>query len=323
MGLSAQFTTVGLHSRYMSQWDAVGVGANSVDYVYRLPTYPEPEGPKSKLKVSSHRISCGGQIATTLSTCAAMGLRTKYIGVVGADGNGQRLRAELQRRGIDTTSVVERDALNAYAVILVAEGIGERIVLWDRSEALAMQASEIPRGAIAAARVLHVDDVDQNAGIVAARMGTAAGIEVTSDIDRVTERTEELVAAVTIPIFAEHVPRTLTGESDPERALRKIRRRHAGLLCVTLGPHGAMLLDGDRAYHEPAFHIDPVDTTGAGDVFRGAFIVAFLRGDPPAEILRFANAAAAVSCTRPGAIDSVPTLEDARALVAGRAARTP
>src|ERR671918_272990 len=100
----------------MHAWDVVGVGANSVDYVYRLPTYPEAEGPKSKLKVSSHRISCGGQIATTLSTCAAMGLRSKYIGAVGADGNGQRLRAELQHRGIDLRSVVERDALNAYAV---------------------------------------------------------------------------------------------------------------------------------------------------------------------------------------------------------------
>jgi len=299
----------------MHAWDVVGVGANSVDYVYRLPTYPEPQGPNSKLKVSSHRISCGGQIATTLSTCAAMGLRSKYVGAVGADGNGQRLRAELQHRGIDVSGVVERDALNAYAVILVAEGVGERIVLWERSEALALRASEIPADAIAAARVLHVDDVDQEAGIAAARMGRAAGVQVTSDIDRVTERTAELVATVTIPIFAEHVPPALTGESDPERGLRKLRRTHAGMLCVTLGPHGAMLLDGDRAYHEPAFPIDPVDTTGAGDVFRGAFIVALLRGDAPADIIRFANAAAAVSCTRPGAIDGVPTLADAEKMM--------
>src|SRR5512134_679606 len=102
----------------MPQWDVVGVGANSVDYVYRLPAYPEPEGPHAKLRVSSHSISCGGQIATTLSTCAAMGLRAKYVGAVGSDVNGQRLRAELHHRGIDTTSIVERDALNAYAVIL-------------------------------------------------------------------------------------------------------------------------------------------------------------------------------------------------------------
>lgn len=298
----------------MSTWDVVGVGANSVDYVYRLPAYPEPEGPRSKLRISSHRISCGGQIATTLSTCAAMGLRTKYVGAVGADGNGQRLRAELHHRGIDTTSIVERDTLNAYAVILVADDVGERVVLWDRSDALALKPEELPADAIASARALHVDDVDQNAGIAAGRIGRDAGVIVTSDIDRVTDRTEELIATVSIPIFAEHVPTAITGESDPERALRRIRRLHTGLLCVTLGAHGSMMLDGDRLYHQPAFPITPVDTTGAGDVFRGAFIVALLRGDAPAEILRFANAAAAVSCTRPGAIDGVPTLEDAESL---------
>lgn len=304
---------------HMPAWDVVGVGANSVDYVYRLPAYPEPEGPRSKLRVSSHRISCGGQIATTLSTCAAMGLRSKYVGVVGADGNGQRLRAELLHRGIDLSSVVERDTLNAYAVILVAEQVGERVVLWDRSEALALRADELPRDALTSARVVHVDDVDQNAGIMAAKMSRAAGVTVTSDIDRVTDRTEELIAAVTIPIFAEHVPVALTGETDPARALRKLRRTHHAMLCVTLGAHGSMVLDGDTIHHQPAFPITPVDTTGAGDIFRGAFIVALLRGDVPPEILRFANAAAAVSCTRAGAIDSVPTAEDARALLSAAA----
>jgi len=115
--------------------------------------------------------------------------------------------------------------------------------------------------------------------------------------------------------FREHVPPAITGETDAERALRKIRRTHPGLLCVTLGAHGSMLLDGDRVHYQPAFPITPVDTTGAGDVFRGAFIVALLRGDTPADILRFANAAAAVSCTRAGAIDSVPTLADAESLM--------
>jgi sugar/nucleoside kinase (ribokinase family) len=158
-----------------------------------------------------------------------------------------------------------------------------------------------------------------------------AGIPVTSDIERVTARTEELVAAVTVPIFAEHVAEALTGERDLERALRKIQKvrlkgpsvrlkpgptygrpdptygrpdpasAHA-LVCATRGARGAMLLAGDRVYHEPARQVAVVDTTGAGDVFRGAFIVALLRGDSPPDILRFANAAAAISCTRVGAL---------------------
>jgi sulfofructose kinase len=291
-------------------WDVIGVGANSVDYVYRLPVTPEPDGPNAKVRVSSHSILCGGQNATALCTCAALGLRAKYVGSTGNDHNGERIREELTRRHVDIADAITREAPNRFAVILVNDRSGERMVLWDRAEALGLSEPELLARGLTASRVVHVDDEDQVTAIAAARIARAAGLHVTSDIDRVTERTEELVGEVTIPIFAEHVPRALTGEADVERALRQIRRRHAGLLCVTLGPRGSAALDGDRFHYEPAFTVNAVDTTGAGDVFRGAFIFGLLRGDAIGDLLRFANAAAAVSCTRLGAIDGVPTLEE-------------
>jgi sugar/nucleoside kinase (ribokinase family) len=295
--------------------DVLGVGANSVDYVYRLPAYPQPDSPNAKMRIANYSWSCGGQVATAMSTCAALGLRAKYIGATGTDDNGRRIRDELARRGVDLADAVIRDVTNQFAVILVDEHAGERIVLWDRHDGLMLRPRELQPESVTAARVVHVDDVDQDAAIGAALIAREAGIPVTSDIDRVAGRIEELVAAVSIAIFAEHVPKALTGESDFERALRKLRRNHAGMLCVTLGSRGAMLLDGDRLYHEPAFQVEAVDTTGAGDVFRGAFIYALLRGDRPADLLRFANAAAGVSCTRLGAINGVPTLEDVTRLM--------
>jgi sugar/nucleoside kinase (ribokinase family) len=119
-----------------------------------------------------------------------------------------------------------------------------------------------------------------------------------------------LIEAATFPVLAARVPAALTGEPDPERALRALRQRHGGMLCVTLGAAGAMLLAGEQLHHAPAPRVDAVDTTGAGDVFRGALIYALLRGDSPDAILRFATAAAASSCTRPGAIGGVPSLTD-------------
>jgi sugar/nucleoside kinase (ribokinase family) len=296
-------------------WDVLGIGANSVDYVYRLPAYPERDGANAKMRISSHTLSCGGQVATALCTCAAMGLSAKYVGATGTDDNGRRIRDELARRGIDMTDAVIRDVTNQFAVIMVDEHAGERIVLWDRHDGLRLRARDLPDEVITSARVVHVDDVDQEAAILAARIARAAGLDVTSDIDRITDRTEELVEAVTIPMFAEHVPVALTGEADFERALRKLRLRHKGLLCVTLGPRGAVVLDGDRFHHEPAFQIEAVDTTGAGDVFRGAFIAAMLRGESAVDIVRFANAAAGASCTHLGAINGVPTFEDAARLM--------
>jgi len=72
--------------------DVVGVGANSVDFVYRLPSFPAPDSSFAKLRISEHLISCGGQVTTALATCAAMGLRTSYIGTIGSDRNGDAMR---------------------------------------------------------------------------------------------------------------------------------------------------------------------------------------------------------------------------------------
>jgi sugar/nucleoside kinase (ribokinase family) len=305
-------------------FDVVGVGANSVDYVYRLPDFPAPDSPTAKLHIRQHSISPGGQTATTLCTCAAMGLEPTYIGAVGNDTNGELIRDELTNRSVDVSRLAIRDANNAFAVILLHDRHGERVVLWDRTSELDLEPAEIDRDLIRGARLLHVDDVDEGAAILAAAIAREAGIPVTSDIERVGSRTEELLAAVTIPIFAEHVLEALTGEKDFEQGLRKVAAERPGfttresahdMVCVTLGARGAMLLAGDRIYKVSGIPVDVVDSTGAGDVFRGAFIAALLRGDGPQEILRLANLAAALSCTRPGAIGGIPTLAEIQALL--------
>ena len=292
-------------------FDVVGVGANSVDYVYCLPQFPQPDSAAAKLRIGRHLLSPGGQTTTALCTCAAMGLRTAYIGTISRDANGVRMREELTTRGVDISHATMRDGTNPYAVILIDERQGERVVLWDRDPTMRLDPRDVDAATIRGARLLHVDDVDEDAAIHAATIAREAGIPVTSDIEKVGARTEELIAAVTIPIFAEHVLQELTGEKDFERGLRKVRLKpDTTYACVTLGARGAMLLAGDTIYSAPRYKVDVVDTTGAGDVFRGGFITALLRGDGPEEILRFANAAAAVSCTRLGAIASVPSIAD-------------
>jgi sulfofructose kinase len=303
------------------RWDVVGVGANSVDFVNLLPGYPQPFGAFAKMQIRERRVLCGGQTATAMSTCASLGLRSKYVGVSGTDENGRRIRTELATRNVDIADLIIRDAENQFAVILVDETTGERIVLWDRDDKLRLRDRELPIEAIATARVVHVDDVDDDAAIRAARIGREAGALVTSDIDRLTPRTEELAASVTHAIFAQHVPMHLSGLNDMEGALRKLRKTLDNVLVVTIGEHGAMALEGDRFYHEPAFKVHAVDTTGAGDVFRGGFIYALVNGQPIDQALRTANAAAAVSCTRLGALNGVPTLAEVRELMAANVHR--
>lgn len=279
--------------------DVVGVGENSVDIAYRMPG-------------AARRVSPGGQVATTLCTCAAMGLRAAYVGAFGDDANGRLIRGELEARGVSLAGALTRPAPNRYAVILV-DARGERTVFWHREASLALEPDDIARDLVTSPRLVHVDNVDEEAAIRAARLARDAGRHVTTDIDRITPRTGELIGSATAPILAERVPHALTGECDPERGLRALRRRHDGMLCLTLGSRGAMLLYGQRLYQVAGYPVEAVDTTGAGDVFRGAFIHALLRGDPPERLLRFANAAAALSCTREGAIGGVPSLQEVEA----------
>ena len=291
-------------------FDVLGVGTNSVDTVLQLPRGMSSASQPSKIRVRTKTVRMGGQTATALATCASLGLRTAYLGAIGSDESGRLMRAELTRRGIDLRYTVERDTPNHFAVILVDESTGDRTVLWGHEATLHLAPTEITLEHVAAARVLHVDDVDVDAAIRAAELAQRAGVAVTSDLDRLDEKTPALVRAVSFPIFAEHMPAALTGETDHERALRTLRREHAGVLCVTLGERGAVALDGDRLIEVPGVRVAAVDTTGAGDVFRGGFIYGVINGWAIDKVLAFATAAAAVSCTKAGAMDGVPTQEE-------------
>jgi sugar/nucleoside kinase (ribokinase family) len=180
-----------------------------------------------------------------------------------------------------------------------------------------LEPADLPDDFAHGARAMFVDDVDVDAAIVAARGGRAAGIPVASDIEKTGGGIDDLMAAVTIPIFAAHIPAQLTGEPDPERALRLLRQRHDGPLVVTLGERGAAMLWEHEFLRQPGFVVDAVDTTGAGDLFRAAFLYGVLARFAPADLLRFACAAAAVSCTRRGAIASAPSRADVEALLRG------
>ena len=294
--------------------DVLGVGANSFDHVYRLPAPPAARGPDSKLRVVRHFESPGGQVATALAACARLGLATKYVGTFGNETSGAFMRASLRERGIDLSSAVTRKGANPHAVILIDDRTGERIVLWDRSDSFRLSEADVDAG-MAPARVLHVDDVDPRASLRAARHARDAGAWVTTDLERVTSETEALIRIATHPILGEDLPKALTGEPILEQALKQLRGWTDAPIVATRGARGAMALIADQVIEAPGLTVETVDTTGAGDVFRGAFIRGLIDGLPMDRLLRFANAAAAVSCTRDGAIPGVPRLEEFQSLL--------
>lgn len=296
--------------------DVVGVGTNSVDEVLQLPIETGAGLAGGKVRVSDRRFLCGGQTATVMAACAALGLRSGYLGAFGSDDHGRLIRNALKSCGVDVRGSIDCDAPNRGAVILV-DPQGNRTVLWHRSDRLTVPFRELRVSALQG-HVVHVDDDDPELALHAATIARSAGTPVTSDLEHVSNRVEQLIASVTFPIFEQHLPARITGEQDAERALRKLRRLNDGLLVMTRAEEGAVALDGDIFHVAPAFKVKVVDVTGAGDVFRAGFIYGLRQKLNVPDRLRFANAAAAVSCTRLGAMPSVPTLSEVEALLASQ-----
>src|SRR5262245_4306164 len=133
----------------MSVCDVIGIGENSVDLVYRVPQLAHAG---QKIRAAGCRRLLGGQVATTLCTCAALGLRTRYVGTFGNDDHGRLIRSELEQRGVDTSYAHVRYAPNRHAVILVDDRTGERTIVWQRDSSLALGSGELPREAMTGAR---------------------------------------------------------------------------------------------------------------------------------------------------------------------------
>lgn len=297
-------------------FDVLGVGENSVDIVLLVPAAPATDD-RNKLRIAARHVQCGGQTATCMAACAGLGLRAAYLGAFGSDDYGRLIRDELQGRGVDVDAAPVCEAPNRYAVILVEQTTGERMVLWDRDASLAVSPQVVTEDLVSRARLVHVDDTDHAVALRTARLARQIGLPVTCDVDTVSPRTRELLEAISLVIVSEHLPQQLTGLTDHEQALRRLRAWHPGLLVVTLGPRGCMALEGDRLHYAPGFPVDVVDTTGAGDVFRAGFIYGTLQGWPVERVLRFANATAAASCSRLGAMNGAPTMADVEKVLGG------
>jgi sugar/nucleoside kinase (ribokinase family) len=294
-------------------FDVVGFGLNAVDHLCVVPQYPRFD---SKTEIVHYEKLGGGQTATAVVFAARMGLKGKYIGKVGSDDLGVYALESLRAENIDTASVlVERGARNQYAFIIIDKASGERTILWERDRKLSFRQEELCRADICSGRVLHLDGHDYEAAIQAARWAREEGIPVVIDLDKAVPRSAELIANVDFLITSANFPPEFTGIDDPIESLLALRNHCDGFLAVTLGAQGAMAVIGDRCERFPAFKVHAVDTTGAGDIFHGAFIYGLLHNWPLDRIMTFANAAAGLNCTHLGARGGIPPLGEILALV--------
>lgn len=295
-------------------FDVVGVGLNATDTLILLDRFPAYAG---KVPFTREILSPGGQVASAMVCCAKLGLRVKYIGTCGDDERGRIQMESLRESGINIDDVqVRENCPNQTAYILIDQSTGERTVLWRREECLALLPDSIQPEMITAARLLHIDGHDTAAVARAAQIARAHSIPVTIDIDTIYHGFDHVLQYVDYLVTSSEFPVQWTGQADPLKALATIQNEfRLPVAAMTLGAHGALARVDGKFYYSPAYVVNCTDTTGAGDVFHGAFCYAVLQGLPIQQTLELSNALAALNCTALGARGKLATLAEAQALM--------
>jgi sulfofructose kinase len=226
--------------------------------------------------------------------------------------------ASLVAAGIDATDVkLRKNCATQSAYIIVDASTGERTVLWRRDDGLSIHPEEIAPEQIACGRLLHIDGHDTPAVARAAAIARSAGIPVTVDVDTIYPGFDRVLPNVDYLVASAEFPAAWTGLRDPFQALEKLQNEYRmKVAAMTLGANGALAREDGRFLYSAGYVIDAVDTTGAGDVFHGAFCYAVLEGMPMRRALDFSNAMAALNCAAMGARGGIRGLEEVRALMA-------
>jgi sulfofructose kinase len=293
--------------------DVVGVGLNATDTIIRLPRFPELD---SKVEILSVEVQAGGQVASAMVACQRWGLTTRYVGKVGGDEAGRLQTRLFASEGVEAQVIVAPEAASQVAYILVDEDSGERTILWKRDAAIALKPEDLRPEWITQARALHVDGHDTAAAATAARWARLAGIPVMADLDNLYPGVEALLPNVDYLIASRQFPERLTGETDLRNSLPLLQRRYKSrVAAATLGRDGVLAWNGTEFHYAAGFEVSVRDTTGAGDIFHGAFLYGLLRGWELGRQLDFCCAAAALNCTASGARGRIARVEEIEELM--------
>jgi ribokinase len=292
----------------------VGLGQACVDYLGRLPFYPKEDG---KVELLDLHTRCGGPASTALVTLSRLGVPTAFIGSLSDDPFGRKIVENLRLERVDISSVKVSPGYATQFAFIGISGDGKRTIFWTRGTVPALEPEDVDLARFPKAKVLHVDGLMIPAAVEAAGQAKGLGMIVVMDAGTMREGSRELASMVDILIASEGFAAPLVGEgATPEQALFALRELGPKQVIVTLGERGSVGLAGDDIYRQGAFPVEVVDTTGAGDVYHGAYIYGFLQGWNMPLCMRFASAAAALKCTGIGAQTAIADIEAVERLLA-------
>jgi len=299
------------------------VGSVNMDIVVRVAHIPVPG---ENVRGWQLKTIPGGKGANQAVAAARLGAETTLLARVGDDEFGERLRKGLAEAGVWTGAVrAVEDCPSGVALILVDANGQNCIVITagangrlgpediDRASDLVVEADavvlqqEIPAEAVA--RTVHLARGLGKPVIVDAGPPREPGDTSVFDCTILTPNEAEAAALLGIS----------PAEASPKAMAEELLARGPKAVVIKAGRHGAVVAQGDRLELVPAFHIEPVDTTAAGDAFTAALVLEYVKGTDLVAAARVANAAGALACLKHGAQPSMPTADELAAFLKSHA----
>ena len=285
--------------------DVVGIGTPYYDMVINVSKMPGLDGAAG---ANEAFYQGGGKVATAMAAAARLGRSAGMMAKVGENHRGQFIINDFRYNGVDTSAIIvdAPGTSSPFCLSLSEEEHKTRIFIGKEGTAGELLPEEIDYEYLGKAKYLHLEN-GRPASAAAALFAREHGIVTVMDADNYQEGIVKLLPCLDVFIASEFFYRDMFGDLLYEEGCRKLLEAGPSTAIVTLGSRGSVGMTAqDGFFRTESFHVPVRDTTGAGDVFHGAYIVGLLEGMDAPESARFASAVSAIKCTCFGGRTGIP-----------------
>jgi sulfofructose kinase len=289
------------------------LGITVLDRVQRVKELPTTGG---KFVATDYFEVGGGPAATAAAAVAKLGKQVDFIGRVGGDSVADTMLSELAGYGVNVSNTVRiPEASSAFSAVLVDDE-GERMIINYQDKSLSRDVEPLKSVDFSTYSTILCDVRWPEGAKYALEQAQKFSIPSVLDADLSPDPIDELVELADHVAFSEPGLSRFTETEDPIEGLKIAQKRTKGKVYVTVGAKGCYWLEDGELKHQAGKVVDVVDTTGAGDVFHGAFAVAVSEQMEPRQSVIFSNTVAALKCTKLGGREGIPDRETVDADIA-------
>lgn len=293
-------------------------GVAVIDFVFMLDRLPRAA---EKYRARDAAIVGGGCAANAAVAVARLGGHAALAARIGADTVGDLIVEGLEAEGVDCSRVRRFGGRRSSFSSVYIDADGERQIVNFRDNALSFDADWLGETLPTTFDAALGDTRWPQGSAEVLRKARAIGVPGVLDAEAPIAEAREALHAASHIAFSRQGLRDLCGELDTASALEQVASETGAWVCVTDGAVGVTCLSDGRLVHVPAFAVDAVDTLGAGDVWHGAFALALGEGTEELAAVRFANAVAAIKCTRFGGRTGIPPRDEVERFLAENGSR--